>query len=109
MIRRILDFCIRERLIILLLSVALVAFGWYCTKKVPLDAIPNVGENQVIVLTEWMGRSPKDVEDQVTYPLSIALQSVPGAESVRGKSMFGFSFVQVTFADNVDFYWSTLR
>jgi Cu(I)/Ag(I) efflux system membrane protein CusA/SilA len=109
MIRNILDFCIRERLVIVIASVAIIAFGWYSVKKVPLDAIPNVGENQVIVLTEWMGRSPKDMEDQITYPLSIALQSVPGAENVRGKSMFGFSFVQVTFADNVDFYWARSR
>jgi Cu(I)/Ag(I) efflux system membrane protein CusA/SilA len=78
-------------------------------KRVPLDAIPNVGENQVIVLTEWIGRSPKDMEDQITYPLSVALQAVPGAKSVRGKSMFGFSFVQVTFEDKVDFYWARSR
>ena len=109
MIAKLLDFCIRERLVILIGCVAVVAFGWYCTKKVPLDAIPNVSENQVIVLTEWMGRSPKDIEDQITYPLSIALQAVPGSESVRGKSMFGFSFVQVTFDDSVDFYWARSR
>ena len=109
MIKKVLDFCLRERLMISIVSVALVAYGWYSTKQVPLDAIPNVGENQVIVLTEWMGRSPKDVEDQITYPLSIALQAVPGAESVRGKSMFGFSFVQVTFDDDVDFYWARSR
>ena len=109
MINKVLDFCIRERLIILLASVALVAYGWYSTSQVPLDAIPNVGENQVIVLTEWMGRSPKDMEDQITYPLSIALQAVPGSKSVRGKSMFGFSFVQVTFDDDVDFYWARSR
>ncbi len=109
MIRAILDFCIRERLVVLMASVALVAYGWYATQKVPLDAIPNVGENQVIVLTEWSGRSPKDMEDQITYPLSVALQAVPGSKSVRGKSMFGFSFVQVTFDDNVDFYWARSR
>lgn len=109
MIRKILDFCIHERLVILIVSVAIVAYGWYSTQKVPLDAIPNVGENQVIVLTEWMGRSPKDVEDQITYPLSVALQAVPGSKSVRGKSMFGFSFVQVTFDDAVDFYWARSR
>ena len=103
------DFCVRERLLIALASVSLIAFGIYCTRNVPVDAIPNVGENQVIVLTEWMGRSPKDVEDQITYPLSIALQAVPGAKSVRGKSMFGFSFVQVTFDDDVDFYWARSR
>jgi len=109
MINKLLEFCIRERMVIALLSVVLVGFGWYCTQKVPLDAIPNVGENQVIVLTQWNGRSPKDIEDQITYPLSVALQAVPGAESVRGKSMFGFSFVQVTFADDVDFYWARSR
>src|SRR5690606_25477262 len=67
------------------------------------------GENQVIVLTDWPGRSPKDIEDQITYPLSIALQAVPGSKSVRGLSMFGFSFVQVTFDDAVDFYWARSR
>ena len=77
MLKPLLDFCIRERLVILIASVAIVAFGWYSTQKVPLDAIPNVGENQVIVLTEWMGRSPKDIEDQITYPLSIAFYLLP--------------------------------
>ncbi|MEE2642257.1 MAG: efflux RND transporter permease subunit [Planctomycetota bacterium] len=109
MIRKIVEFCVKERLVVFLLLSALVAFGWHSIQKVPLDAIPNVGENQVIVLTEWPGRSPKDIENQITYPLSVALQSVAGAESVRGKSMFGFSFVQVTFADNVDFYWARSR
>ena len=109
MITRLLDFCLQERLIVLLAAVVLVAAGWYSLNKVPVDAIPNVSENQVIVLTEWMGRSPKDIEDQITYPLSIALQAVPGSKSVRGKSMFGFSFVQVTFDDSVDFYWARSR
>ncbi len=109
MTRALVNFCLRERVIVLIASVAIVAYGWRATREVPLDAIPNVGENQVIVLTEWMGRSPKDVEDQITYPLSIALQGVPGATNVRGKSMFGFSFVQVTFADSVDFYWARSR
>lgn len=109
MIAKVLDFCLRERLIVLLAIVGVVGYGWYATKKVPLDAIPNVGENQVIVLSEWPGRSPKDVEDQITYPLSVALQAVPGAKSVRGKSMFGFSFVQVTFDDSIDFYWARSR
>ncbi|HBL42792.1 MAG TPA: cation transporter, partial [Planctomycetaceae bacterium] len=109
MIRSILDFCIRQRLLIVLLSVALISFGWYSAQKVPIDAIPNVSENQVIVLAEWAGRSPKDVEDQITYPLSIALQAVPSSRSVRGKSMFGFSFVQVTFDDDVDLYWARSR
>jgi copper/silver efflux system protein len=109
MIKGILDFCLRERLVVLMACVVIVAYGWYSTHQVPIDAIPNVGENQVIVLTEWTGRSPKDIEDQITYPLSVALQAVPGATSVRGKSMFGFSFVQVTFGDKVDFYWARSR
>ncbi len=109
MIKKILDFCIRERLVIVIASIAIVAFGIYSTKRVPLDAIPNVGENQVIVLAEWPGRSPKDMEDQITYPLSVALQAVPGSKNVRGRSMFGFSFVQVTFDDSIDFYWARSR
>ncbi len=109
MIKAILDFCLRERLIVFIVSVVVVTYGWHSMKQVPLDAIPNVSDNQVIVLTEWIGRSPKDMEDQITYPLSVALQAVPGARSVRGKSMFGFSFVQVTFDDGVDFYWARSR
>lgn len=109
MIRTILDFAIRERLLVLLASIGIIVYGLKSTQEVPLDAIPNVGENQVIVLTQWMGRSPKDIEDQITYPLSVALQAVPGSKSVRGKSMFGFSFVQVTFDDDVDFYWARSR
>ena len=109
MINALVDFCVRERLVVLLVTIAVVVYGWYSFRQVPIDAIPNVSENQVIVLTDWPGRSPKDIEDQITYPLSVALQSVAGAESVRGKSMFGFSFVQVTFADDVDFYWARSR
>ncbi len=109
MIKAIVNFCVRERLLVFIITAAVIAYGWYSFQEVPIDAIPNVSENQVIVLTDWPGRSPKDIEDQITYPLSVALQSVAGAESVRGKSMFGFSFVQVTFADNIDFYWARSR
>jgi Cu(I)/Ag(I) efflux system membrane protein CusA/SilA len=109
MIRHLLDFVIRERLLVFVVSIALAVYGWHSVKTVPLDAIPNVSENQVIVLTQWPGRSPKDIEDQITYPLSVALQAVPGSQSVRGKSMLGFSFVQVTFDDSVDFYWARSR
>ena len=109
MIRSILAFCIRERLIVLLVTAAVVAYGWYSIHQVPLDAIPDVGENQAIIFTAWPGRSPKDVEDQITYPLSVELLTVPGAESVRGKSLFGYSFVQVTFDDSVDRYWAISR
>lgn len=107
--RSVLQFVVHERLVVLLVVLALVAAGWYAIQVIPIDAIPNVGENQVIVFADWPGRSPRDVEDQITYPLSVALLSVPGAESVRGKSMFGFSFVQVTFDDSAEFYWSRTR
>ncbi len=109
MIQAIVKFCIHERLMVILAAMLVVAMGWFAINSVPLDAIPNVGENQVIVLADWPGQSPKDVEDQLTYPLSVALQAVPGATAVRGKSMFGFSFVQVTFDDSTDFYWARSR
>ena len=109
MLKPIVNFCLRERLVVMIITAAVIIYGWYSMREVPIDAIPNVSENQVIVLTDWPGRSPKDIEDQITYPLSVALQSVAGAESVRGKSMFGFSFVQVTFADNIDFSWARSR
>ena len=109
MLTSLVRFCVKEAPLVLLLSLGLAVFGWYSYRTIPIDAIPNVGENQVIVLTPWPGRSPKDIEDQVTYPLSVSLLAVPGAESVRGKSMFGYSFVQVTFKDSVDFYWARSR
>jgi copper/silver efflux system protein len=109
MIHKLIDFCLRERLVVLALVAGAIFYGWHSTQTVPLDAIPDVSENQVIVLAEWLGRSPKDIEDQITYPLSVAMQTVPGARSVRGNSMFGFSFVQVTFHDSIDFYWARSR
>ncbi len=109
MLRTLIDFCVRQPVLALLGAIVVAAIGGYCAMIVPIDAIPNVGENQVIVFTEWPGRSPKDVEDQVTYPLSVALLTVPHAESVRGKSMFGYSFVQITFSDGTDFYWARSR
>ncbi|MCO8123371.1 efflux RND transporter permease subunit [Stieleria sp. TO1_6] len=109
MLNLIIRFCVKEPWLVVLLTVGLSIAGWISFKSIPIDAIPNIGENQVIVLTPWPGRSPKDIEDQVTYPLSVSLLAVPGAESVRGKSMFGYSFVQVTFKDEIDFYWARSR
>ena len=109
MFHQLITFCLKEQLVVLLVLLLIVSVGLYSIQEVPIDAIPDIGENQVIVLTSWMGRSPKDIEDQITYPLSVALLSVPGAESVRAKSLFGYSFVQVTFADDVDFYWARSR
>ena len=103
MMRGIISFCIREPLVMFVVTVVMIISGWYATQHVPIDAIPNIGENQVIIFTAWPGRSPKDIEDQITYPLSVAMLAVPDAESVRGKSLFGYSFVQVTFHDSTDF------
>ena len=104
MLKPLIKFCTNEPYLVMIAVIGISLFGWFSFRAVPIDAIPNVGENQVIVLTPWPGRSPKDVEDQITYPLSVSMLAVPGAESVRAKSLFGYSFVQVTFADEVDFY-----
>ena len=109
MLQSLVRFCIREPLIMLVLTTVAVGLGWMSMRSVPIDAIPNIGENQVIIFTSWPGRSPKDIEDQITYPLSVAMLAVPEAESVRGKSLFGYSFVQVTFKDHTDFYWARSR
>jgi Cu(I)/Ag(I) efflux system membrane protein CusA/SilA len=109
MLRAAISHCVRQPWLVLLATLTIAAYGGFCALTIPIDAIPNVGENQVIVFTEWAGRSPKDVEDQITYPLSVALLTVPHAESVRGKSMFGYGFVQVTFDDSTDFYWARSR
>lgn len=79
------------------------------SSPVPVDAIPDIGENQQIVATEWMGRSPKDIQDQITYPLTTALLGIPGVETIRSTSMFGMSFIYIIFKDNVEFYWSRSR
>ncbi|RME76898.1 MAG: efflux RND transporter permease subunit, partial [Planctomycetota bacterium] len=76
---------------------------------VPVDAIPDIGENQQIVFTEWPGRSPQDVEDQISYPLAVALQGIPGVKSIRSYSMFGFSSIYIIFEENIEFYWSRSR
>lgn len=87
-----------------MVSAALFAYGLYSIQKNPIDAIPDLSENQVIVFTEWMGRSPQVIEDQVTYPLVSNLQGIPKIKNIRGSSMFGMSFVYVIFEDNVDIY-----
>jgi len=81
----------------------------YSLKTARVDAIPDIGENQQIVFTSWPGRSPKDVEQLVTYPLSVALQGIPGVKAVRGNSAFGISVIYIVFKDDIDFYWSRSR
>jgi Cu(I)/Ag(I) efflux system membrane protein CusA/SilA len=83
--------------------------GFFPRDPISVDAIPDIGDNQQIVATEWMGRSPKDIQDQVTYPLTTALLGIPGVKTVRSTSMFGMSFIYVIFKENVEFYWSRSR
>jgi CzcA family heavy metal efflux pump len=99
----------RNRFIVLVLSLGLFVWGIYAVKKNPIDAIPDLSETQVIVFTEWMGRSPQLIEDQVTYPLVTNLQGIPKIKYVRGSSMFGMSFIYVIFEDDVDVYWARER
>lgn len=109
MVRRLIALSFQNRYIVLLFGLALFAWGIYSMNQNPIDAIPDLSENQVIVFTEWMGRSPQVMEDQVTYPLVSNLQGIPKIKHIRGTSMFGMSFVYVVFEDNVDIYWARTR
>lgn len=109
MIERIIDWSARRRWIVLLITLVLVVWAVDSMRKTPLDALPDLSDPQVIVFTEWMGRSPNLVEDQITYPLVRALQSTPGVRTVRGYSMFGMSFVYAIFGDDTDIYWARTR
>jgi Cu(I)/Ag(I) efflux system membrane protein CusA/SilA len=109
MVEKIISFSLRNRAVILLVSACLFAWGIYSVQQNPIDAIPDLSENQVIVFTEWMGRSPQVMEDQVTYPLVSNLQGIPKIKNIRAASMFGMSFVYIIFEDNVDPYWARTR
>lgn len=109
MVQKLIELSLRNRFVVLFFAAGLFAFGIYAVKKNPIDAIPDLSENQVIVFTEWMGRSPQVIEDQVTYPLVSNLQGIPKVKNIRGSSMFGMSFVYVIFEDNTDIYWARTR
>lgn len=109
MVSALISLALRNRLIVLLLAAGLFGWGIFSIQKNPIDAIPDLSENQVIVYTEWMGRSPQVIEDQVTYPLVSNLQGIPHVKNIRGASMFGMSFVYVIFEDGVDIYWARTR
>ncbi|MDR1610766.1 MAG: efflux RND transporter permease subunit [Candidatus Symbiothrix sp.] len=100
-------------IIILLWGISVAPFDWrkgiLPSDPAPVDAIPDIGENQQIVATEWMGRSPKDIQEQITYPLTTSLLGIPGVKTIRSSSMFGMSFIYIIFDDNVEFYWSRSR
>ncbi len=108
-IGRVIATSAKNPLVTILFVAALAAWGWFSLRSAPLDAIPDLSDAQVVVYTEWMGRSPDLVEDQITYPISSALLSAPGVKYVRGQSMFGMSFVYVIFDDGTDLYWARSR
>ncbi len=120
MLNRIIKYFLENQLVTVLLLIGLVTwgvvtspFGWdtgFLPKDpVPVDAIPDIGENQQIVFTQWMGRSPQDIEDQVSYPLTTYLLGIPGVKSIRSSSIFGFSSIFIIFTEDVEFYWSRSR
>jgi Cu(I)/Ag(I) efflux system membrane protein CusA/SilA len=120
MLDRLIRFCLEQKLIVALLVMFIVGWGivvapfdWRISglerRPLSVDAIPDLGENQQIVFTEWMGRSPQDVQDQVTYPLTVSLLGVPGVKTIRSTSMFGFSSIYIIFDDGIDFYWARTR
>ena len=117
---RVIRFCLENKLVVALIVVAILGWGalvapfdWELAalprNPVPVDAIPDIGENQQIVFTEWMGRSPEDVEDQITYPLTVSLLGIPGVRTIRSYSFFGFSSIYIIFNDDIEFYWSRSR
>jgi len=119
-IERVIRFCLKNRMIVFLITLILVGWGLVVAPfdwrlggmwrdPVPVDAIPDIGENQQIVFTKWSGHSPQDVEDQITYPLTVSLMGIPGVKTIRSYSMFGFSLVYLIFEDNIEFYWSRTR
>ncbi|KJF42290.1 efflux RND transporter permease subunit [Draconibacterium sediminis] len=120
MLNKIIKFFLENKLVTMLVLILLVSwgiitspFGWDTNvlpkDPVPVDAIPDIGENQQIVFTQWMGRSPQDIEDQISYPLTTYLLGIPGVKSIRSSSIFGFSSIYIIFDDDVEFYWSRSR
>jgi Cu(I)/Ag(I) efflux system membrane protein CusA/SilA len=109
MIEKLIESSIRNRFLVLVVTAALAVCGVYAVLNTPVDAVPDLSENQVIVFTDWMGRSPREVEDQVTYPLSLKLQGLAGVKTVRSSSEFNFSMVTLIFEDGVDYYFARQR
>src|ERR1051325_9485017 len=109
MINRLIEFSLKNRFLVLLAYVFLAGWGYWALLTTPIDAIPDLSDNQVIVFTDWPGRSPQEVEDQVTYPLTVSLQGLPGVRVVRSSSAFGFSMINVIFEDEIDLYFARSR
>ena len=109
MIRLIIDACLKNRFLVIIVTFLLLAAGILAVRTIPLDAIPDLSDVQVIIFTEYPGQAPQVVEDQVTYPLTTAMLAVPYAKVVRGYSFFGLSFVYIIFEDGTDMYWARSR
>src|SRR5436309_112053 len=109
MLERIIDFSLRNKFIVLVGTIVLVLAGVYAVRNIPLDAIPDQSDVQVIIYTEWPGQAPQIIQDQVTYPITTKMLSVPRAKAVRGYSFYGFSFVYIIFEDGTDPYWARTR
>jgi Cu(I)/Ag(I) efflux system membrane protein CusA/SilA len=109
MVNWLISWCLKNTFLVLIAIAAALGAGWYALQYIPIDAIPDIGEKQVIVYADWPGRSPQDVDDQVTYPLTIAMSGTPGVKVIRSASGFGFSMVFVIFDDKVDYYWARSR
>src|SRR6188472_3578016 len=109
MIHKLIEWSLNNRGIVIVFYLGIAAAGYWALIHTPVDAIPDLSDNQVIVFTDWAGRSPKEVEDQVTYPLVTSLQGLPGVRVVRASSAFSFSMVNVIFEDNVELYWARTR
>src|SRR5262245_24745584 len=109
MLNRVIEFSLRNRLIVILLACGLGAWGWWAAGAIPIDAIPDLSDNQVIVFTDWPGHSAQEVEDQLSYPLAVNLQGLAGVRVVRSQSAFGFSMIYVIFEDDIDQYFARAR
>src|SRR3990167_4153649 len=120
MLKKFIHYFLENRIVTILLLFVFIGWGlstapfdWktgFIPKDaVPVDAIPDIGENQQIVFTDWDGRSPQDIEDQITYPLTSSLLGIPGVKTIRSTSMFGFSSIFIIFDEDVEFYWSRSR
>lgn len=109
MINRIIEICLKNRFLVIAVFALIIVWGYFAIKSTPVDAIPDIGELQVLVYADWPGRSPKDVEDQVIYPLTTGLMGVPKVKVVRSSSAFGFGLVNMIFEDGTDYYWARTR
>ena len=109
MIDKLIEVSLRNRFLVVAFFLLIGGWGYWALLTTPIDAIPDLSDNQVIVFSDWSGRSPQEVEDQVTYPLTVSLQGLPGVRVVRSSSAFGFSMINVIFEDHVDLYFARSR